>query len=263
MSVGIIVISIGLLMILMSIGGFVDTRKVDRRFKTGYRNNEPDTRDFGRAGKTLLYGIGVCLVGGAINSFFGSKSNVSESTVVQPQEASRPHTVQARDRDVIAPTDKLVSARPVPAQDTDPIRNTRSSDADTQDTVLNRDSRARQSRRSDTATGFAASERSVQFYLTGFDCARAMHDDELTVCGDAGLAAMDRHLGKLYNSTLNVISDPQALRRSQAEWMVTRQKCAKDVDCLRRVYGERIGQFTGSLGSKPLLAVEESRSSKP
>jgi hypothetical protein len=62
------IILVGVLAAVVGVGGFVDTRKVDRRFKTGYRNNEPDNRNFGRAAKRVLYGIGICIVGAAVNN---------------------------------------------------------------------------------------------------------------------------------------------------------------------------------------------------
>ncbi|MFM0002049.1 hypothetical protein PQR57_13555 [Paraburkholderia dipogonis] len=47
---------------LAGVGGFVDGRKVDRRFKTGYRNNAPDTRNFRQARKRVMWGGGICIV---------------------------------------------------------------------------------------------------------------------------------------------------------------------------------------------------------
>ncbi|WP_152034453.1 hypothetical protein [Burkholderia contaminans] len=65
---GVGLVLLGILTSLVGIGGFFDTRKVDRRFKTGYKNNEPDNRDFGRSAKRFLYGVGICIVGAAVTS---------------------------------------------------------------------------------------------------------------------------------------------------------------------------------------------------
>ncbi|ADG17724.1 protein of unknown function DUF1311 [Paraburkholderia atlantica] len=92
-------------------------------------------------------------------------------------------------------------------------------------------------------------------FLTSFDCAQASNDDEIAVCGDPGLAAQDRQLGQLYDAALKTISDPLALKKSESDWLLTRHMCNRDLECLRHVYGERIGQFLGSLGSKPLIPV--------
>ncbi|WP_157642217.1 lysozyme inhibitor LprI family protein [Burkholderia ubonensis] len=106
------------------------------------------------------------------------------------------------------------------------------------------------------ATGLAKT------FPTSFDCAHASNDDEIAVCGDPGLAAMDRQLGQLYNAALKTISDPSALKKSESDWLLTRHMCNGDLECLRRAYGERIGQFLGSLGSKPLIPVA-TESDKP
>lgn len=111
----------------------------------------------------------------------------------------------------------------------------------------------------DEAPATAAPQASVEgphpatTFPTTFDCTKASHDDEIAVCDDPGLAAMDRQLGQLYDAALRTISDPQALAKSESDWLLTRHVCDKDLECLRHLYGERIGQFLGSLGSKPLI----------
>ncbi len=113
----------------------------------------------------------------------------------------------------------------------------------------------------DEGSVIAASQTSLgdhvptKTFPTSFDCAHALDDDERAICGDPGLAAMDRQLERLYGAALKTISDPQALEKSEADWLVTRKMCNQDLECLRRVYGERIGQFMGSLGSKPLIPL--------
>jgi uncharacterized protein YecT (DUF1311 family) len=108
------------------------------------------------------------------------------------------------------------------------------------------------------ATSAGAASPSKPTYATSFDCTKATHDDEIAICGDPGLAAMDVELAELYQSDLKTISDPKALARSESGWVMARNMCDGDLDCLRRAYGERIGQFKGSLGSPPLLPAEAS-----
>src|SRR5260370_27881787 len=78
---------LGVLTGLIGVGGFFDTRKVDRRFKTGYKNNEPDNRNFGRAGKRILYGIGICIVATALVSLSSPSEHSSSAQAdnVDPQ----------------------------------------------------------------------------------------------------------------------------------------------------------------------------------
>jgi hypothetical protein len=88
-------ILVGVLTSIVGIGGFIDTRKVDRRFRTGYKNNEPDNRNFRRAARRVLYGVGTCIVGAAINNLTESKNDSSLTTPVQ--SASVPVQTTASD----------------------------------------------------------------------------------------------------------------------------------------------------------------------
>lgn len=85
---GIAVLFFGILVALAGIGGFFDTRKVDRRFKTGYKDNAPDNRDFGRSGKHLLYGVGISIVGAAIISLSSPSSSQSAATASQSESSA-------------------------------------------------------------------------------------------------------------------------------------------------------------------------------
>ena len=95
-NLGVGLVLLGILTALVGIGGFFDTRKVDRRFKTGYKNNEPDNRDFGRSAKRVLYGIGICIVGAAVTSLSSpSGQSVPSSSMVdvassEPKFSSEP-----------------------------------------------------------------------------------------------------------------------------------------------------------------------------
>ncbi|WP_236862411.1 MULTISPECIES: lysozyme inhibitor LprI family protein [Burkholderia] len=223
---------------LIGIGGFIDTRKVDRRFKTGYKNNEPDSRNFGRSGKILLCGIGLFVFGLVVNRM--SDSDVQATGNEVTHEGRAPADLPIAD-----------SAKPTTENVLSEVHaSTRSA------------SRVSKSERpsfeiSEQSSGVseAPADRAVQTptFATGFDCSRASHDDETAVCHDRGLAAMDQRLTQLYAAALQTVSDPEALRQSELGWIATRHQCGKDLDCLRRVYGERIGQFVGSVGSKPLL----------
>ncbi|MFM0277721.1 hypothetical protein P0D75_06830 [Paraburkholderia sediminicola] len=93
---------VGVLTGLIGVGGFFDTRKVDRRFKTGYKNNEPDNRNFGRAGKRLLYGIGICIVASAIIRL-SSPSERTLSTTQVDNVASQPEVVASSQAEVSNP----------------------------------------------------------------------------------------------------------------------------------------------------------------
>ncbi|NIF77128.1 hypothetical protein F3J20_06905 [Paraburkholderia sp. Cy-641] len=250
---------VGVLTALVGVGGFVDTRKVDRRYKTGYKNNEPDTRNFGRAGKVLLYGIGICIVGAAINSFLDSKEGASPAAAVESQSAAAPESVQAAASDASPSPAAVVKLDPSATQTFQQSPDVLSSNErilNSDTTLAERGNPAQPPQNGSVSNGSAMPTSQSQTFLTSFDCRRATHDDEIAICGDAGLAAMDRQLSRLYAAAMKTISDPQALKQSESDWVLARRMCDKDVDCLRHLYGERIGQFLGAMGSKPLLATD-------
>lgn len=248
----------GVLTALAGIGGFIDTRKVDRRYRTGYKNNEPDSRNFGRAGKILLVGIGMCFIGGAVNNLVDSHDGTIASSSSQSQIATSPEPVQSAASDTSSHASVVVKLDPNDAQASQQNSDATSSN----ERVLNSGASPvdaggpQQMSQAGSAIAEPAASSETQTFSTSFDCRRATHDDEAAICGDAGLAAMDRQLSQLYGTTMKTISDPQALKQSESDWVITRRMCNKDVDCIRHLYGERIGQFLGSLGSKPLLAQD-------
>ena len=70
-------------MTLVGIGGVVDTRKVDRRFRTGYKNNEEDGRNFKRAQRILIFGIMIWFIGLAANSATKSDTGPSSESPIE------------------------------------------------------------------------------------------------------------------------------------------------------------------------------------
>ncbi|WP_081538621.1 lysozyme inhibitor LprI family protein [Burkholderia stagnalis] len=236
-------IGIGALASLIGINGFIDTRKVDRRFKTGYKNNEPDFRNFGRSCKILLCGIGACLLGLTINHILDSEIARIRSLATQNEAA---HDGRAAGETRSAYATPSTNEYPVPEVHAPAPSASNMSGSDRLSSEISGQSNGAQADRAVPAQTFA----------TSFDCSHASQDDESAICHDPGLAAMDRRLAQLYSAALHTVSDPESLRQSESDWITARHQCGKDLDCLRRAYGERIGQFVGSLGSKPLLPTE-------
>ncbi|WP_230975324.1 lysozyme inhibitor LprI family protein [Burkholderia multivorans] len=256
-ALGVGLILVGAVVAMAGIGGFIDTRKVDRRFKTGYKNNEPDTRDFGRAGRLLLYGVGTCVIGAAINSFTETHDAVSSVAVTSGHGAAVGQSTQAPANGAAESTDDVTSVKRSVAQAAESDAAIAAVDESSQSSASIPSAHGSQwqpSKNSDSDNNSTSATVHSQTFLTSFDCARARAEDEIAICGDAGLAAMDRQLGELYTAAMRTVSEPRALRRSQSDWVITRHMCNSDIDCLRRAYGERIGQFMGSLGSKPLIS---------
>lgn len=80
-------------------------------------------------------------------------------------------------------------------------------------------------------------------YQTSFACTQATLPDEIAVCSDPGLAAMDVELAAYYSNFLKQNVDQQALVQSQQTWLQGRHACGADLDCLRHSYGVRLGQM--------------------
>ncbi|VVE50975.1 Lipoprotein LprI [Pandoraea communis] len=244
-SLGIILIVIGVLTFFVGASGFADTRKVDRRYKTGYKNNAPDSRNFPRARRRVLWGVGIVIVGLAVNS-------VSRTHDVAPQAESTPTTnvpVQAGSSAIAS----RITETSTQQADTTLIHSTNSELASNERIVTS-------SLSSPAELPQARLERQgvvtpTQKFITSFDCARAVSDDETAICSDPGLSAMDVELGRLYGDAQMSAGDPASLRQSQLEWLASRRACGSELICLRRKYGERIGQFNGSMGVAPLVST--------
>lgn len=97
-------------------------------------------------------------------------------------------------------------------------------------------------------------------YNTSFDCAKAAREDEQAICSDPGLAAMDLEMAQVYAAAFRAASDPAALTEAQRDWLSVRAMCNSDVGCLRHAYGVRLGQYHGSLGSKPPTVLDDALS---
>ncbi|ALK32318.1 lysozyme inhibitor LprI family protein [Burkholderia plantarii] len=236
-------IGIGALASLIGISGFMDTRKVDRRFKTGYKNNAPDTRNFGRASKILLCGIGIFLVGLLVNRLFNSDVEPVQSSPIRNEANSEE---RATAQTTPAPTVSESRDTPAPEVQTSAPSESHMADTDHRSPEISTTS-------NDAPEAPATGAVPDPTFATSFDCSRASQGDESAICHDPGLAAMDRRLAQLYSAALRTISDPETLRQSESDWVAARHQCGQDLNCLRHAYGERIGQFTDSLGSQPLV----------
>ena len=62
-----------------------------------------------------------------------------------------------------------------------------------------------------------------------FDCAKAQGEVEKLICGDEGLAALDRKLDEVYRAAVAKARDdvPQLIRTEQRGWIKGRNECWK------------------------------------
>lgn len=90
-----------------------------------------------------------------------------------------------------------------------------------------------------------------------FDCTRALGRDELAVCGDIELAALDRSLSQVYYTLADSLAcdERMALRVAQGEWLARRQVCDANVSCIGQAYRSRIAQLQGGGRQSSLMPL--------
>ncbi|KPF72285.1 hypothetical protein IP88_10225 [alpha proteobacterium AAP81b] len=96
-----------------------------------------------------------------------------------------------------------------------------------------------------------SAEPRVPTYPTSFDCDRATSPDEVTICHDAELAALDVRSDRAYRALMAQIGslDRLSVRAGQRRWLETRRACADAPDsvvCIRQSYEGRIANLQES-----------------
>ncbi len=79
----------------------------------------------------------------------------------------------------------------------------------------------------------------------GVNCTGSGTPDEVAICGNATLAALDRKLSDLYAMLLKRLDADQQikLKQEEAAWVKQRGKCQSNQDCLLATYKSRIEQL--------------------
>jgi uncharacterized protein len=83
-----------------------------------------------------------------------------------------------------------------------------------------------------------------------FDCARAATWSEKTICGDEGLAMLDREMANAFGTRQGELGDigRQQLLATQRAWLKSRDECRPEGDpvgCLTNRYRNRIRELLG------------------
>ncbi|MBK5533209.1 DUF1311 domain-containing protein [Pseudomonas sp. TH08] len=80
-----------------------------------------------------------------------------------------------------------------------------------------------------------------QAMAAGMDCTKAANVVENTICASKELHELDAQMGMVYRGLMkaSVQTQPE-LKRSQRQWLDTRNECAEDVSCLDQHYRERL-----------------------
>ncbi|WP_155626138.1 hypothetical protein [Burkholderia vietnamiensis] len=234
-SIGGGLVLVGILTALVGIGGFFDMRKVDRRFKTGYKNNESDNRDFGRSAKRVLYGVGICIVGAAVTTLSAPSGQgaPSASTADVTSSASK-----------IANESVPASSNVVPLDPTPEVQK-----ADSGVTLGSNERVVTPETRVDTdlpKTGTSVESRGVSALA---DNASASCVDDGTffgsnVCKSGTLAAAYGREIKEYGEAQERIGGKDVgLRIEQENWLEKVTKDCSDMACLTNAFDARIAEL--------------------
>ena len=79
-----------------------------------------------------------------------------------------------------------------------------------------------------------------------FNCRYAKAADEVLICQDAKLAALDERLANAYSRLQRLIPGGQRalLERDQGAWLRERRHCGRDAACIAQLYNSRIEALT-------------------
>ena len=83
-----------------------------------------------------------------------------------------------------------------------------------------------------------------------FDCARARAPDEIAICRDPGLSALDSQLGGLwygYNKVPMLMGSNGARHDDAVQFLRTRAACGAHAQCLGQAYRARIAVLKSSI----------------
>ena|SRR6202035_4711184 len=79
-------------------------------------------------------------------------------------------------------------------------------------------------------------------HAQSFNCRYAKTADEIMICQDAQLSALDEQMSSLYYNLRNSLGGYRraTLEESQSRWLRGRISCGRDRDCIYSSYARRI-----------------------
>jgi hypothetical protein len=231
---------LGILTVLVGFGGFFDTRKVDRRFKTGYRNNEPDTRNFGRSGKRIIYGIGICIVGAAVTSL-SSPSGRTSSAASATDVASSPPAVVSEPASS-APSN-VVQLDPTPTEQKTDSGVTLGSNERIVTSEMHADTTTASLQ---TAPSVEPKEAPAQVSTASVSCVDDGTFFGANVCKSEALAAAyDLELKEYEAAQARIGGKDVGVRIEQENWLEKVEKGCPDLACLTDAFDARVADLHG------------------
>lgn len=228
---------LGILTALVGIGGFFDTRKVDRRFKTGYKNNEPDNRDFGRSAKRVLYGIGICVVGAAVTSMSSPAAQNTSPTSTVDVASSQPQIAS----ESISPASNVVQLGPTPTQQKADSGVTLGSN----ERVVTAEQGAGLELPKDT-TSVETKDPSAHAATSSVSCIEDGTFFGTNVCKSGTLsAAYDREVKEYEDAQARIGGKDVGVRIEQENWLNKVTQACSDMTCLTDAFDARIADLHG------------------
>ena len=77
-----------------------------------------------------------------------------------------------------------------------------------------------------------------------FDCAKASTRIEKAICADAGLSALDEHLGRFYFAARERLAEnASCIVADQQQWLRAQRNPCADVACLKKAYLSRLAEL--------------------
>jgi uncharacterized protein len=78
-----------------------------------------------------------------------------------------------------------------------------------------------------------------------FSCRYASRPDEVTICQNSGLAALDERMAGIYERTRSRLygAAREGLVRDQSIWLRSRYSCGPDAACIEDAYRQRINEL--------------------
>jgi uncharacterized protein len=82
-----------------------------------------------------------------------------------------------------------------------------------------------------------------------FNCKTADRPDEVLICQDSRLSALDERMSSMYFGLRNSLGGSAHLRleADQVDWLRARMGCGRDYRCISSAYDRRIGQLDNLL----------------
>jgi uncharacterized protein len=81
-----------------------------------------------------------------------------------------------------------------------------------------------------------------------FNFRYAKAPDEILICQDERLAALDREMASTYWNFMNhgFYNNAREIRVAQRAWLKQRRACGYDYECISKLYDDRLSEISGN-----------------